>query len=192
MNAPKTLNKAVFLDKDGTINEEANHLSHYKDLKLLPHSAEAIRLLNEAGYKVIVISNQAGIARGLFSEDMLQAIDKTLQKELLNRGAFVNAIYYCPHHPEHGCYPYRQVCTCRKPHTGLVERAAKEYNIDLKSSFFVGDHANDVKTGRNAQMKTVFVMTGHGKEEFEEVQKNGKPDHVAQDLLEAVKWILKK
>lgn len=186
------MNKAVFLDKDGTVIEEANYLSHYKDLKLLPHSAEAIRMLNEAGYKVIVISNQAGVARGYCGEDMLQAIDKTLQKELLNRGAFVNAIYYCPHHPEHGCYPYRQVCTCRKPHTGLVEQAAKEYNIDLKSSYFVGDHANDVKTGHNAGTKAVFVMTGHGKEELEEVNQNHKPDHVAQDLLEAVKWILKK
>jgi len=184
------VNKAVFLDKDGTISEEAGYLSHYRDLNIFPHSAEAIKLLNEAGYKVIVISNQSGVARGYLGEDMLQAIDKTLQKKLLNRGAILSAIYYCPHHPEYGVYPYRQDCACRKPHTGLVEKAARDFDLDLKSSFFVGDHANDVATGRQAGMKTAFVLTGHGQEELAEL--DPKPDFVADDLLGAVKWILKK
>ncbi len=182
------MNKAVFLDKDGTINEDLGYISHYRDLKLLPHSAAAIKLLNDAGYKVIVISNQSGVARGMFGEDMLQAINKTLQKHLLSKGAFVDDIYYCPHHSEHGEYPYRRECDCRKPGIGLFKKAAKRHDIDLAKSFMIGDHARDIEAGHKAGTKSILVLTGH------EIEKDckDKPEHVAKDLLEAVKWILKK
>jgi len=180
------MNKAVFLDKDGTINEDTGYVSHYHDLKLLPHSAEAIKLLNEAGYKVIVISNQSGVARGYLGEDMLQTLNKTLQKKLLVKGAFVDEIYYCPHHAEHGLFPYRRECECRKPNIGLIKKAVKRHNIDLSKSFMVGDHSKDIEAGHKAGTKTVLVLSGHGKESEMKI----KPDHTTKDLLDAVKWIL--
>ncbi|KAF0132875.1 MAG: D-glycero-D-manno-heptose 1 7-bisphosphate phosphatase [Candidatus Saganbacteria bacterium] len=179
------MNKAVFLDKDGTINDSLGYLGHYKELNLLPHSAEAIKLLNEAGYKTIVISNQSGIARGYFSEDMVQAIDKTLQKYLLNQGAFIDAFYYCPHHPEKNC-------DCRKPNIELINKAVKRFDIDIKSSFFIGDNTTDMMAGKKAGLKTIFVLTGHGKKKLDEVKASHNPDYIADHLLEAVKWILKK
>ncbi|HTY12660.1 MAG TPA: D-glycero-beta-D-manno-heptose 1,7-bisphosphate 7-phosphatase [Candidatus Omnitrophota bacterium] len=181
------MNRAVFLDKDGTINEDPGYVSHYRDVKILPHSAEAIKLLNEAGYKVIVITNQAGVARGYFGEDMLQAINKTMQKHLLSKGAYIDDIYYCPHHKEHGHYPYRRECECRKPGTALFKKAAKRHDIDLSRSFMVGDHSGDIEGGNKAGAKTVLVLTGHEKISDMKV----KPDHVADNLLEAAKWILK-
>ena len=181
------MNKAVFLDKDGTINEDPGYLSHYRDLKLLPHAAPAIKLLNEAGFKVIVISNQSAVARGIIGEDMLQSINKALQKQLLSNGAYVDDIYYCPHHPSHGVYPYRNECECRKPHTGLITKAAKKHEIDLSKSFMVGDHSTDIEAGQKAGTKTILVLTGRGREADLKV----KPDHAANNLLEAVKWILK-
>ncbi len=111
-------------------------------------------------------------------------------KQLLSQGAFVDDIYYCPHHTEHGVYPYRQECDCRKPHTGLIKKAVKRHNIDLKQSFMVGDKLSDIDTGKRAEIKTVLVLTGYGKEILKDLKQ--KPDHVAEDLLEGVKWILKK
>ena len=181
------MNKAVFLDKDGTINEDTGYISHYHDLKLLPHSAEAIKLLNEAGYKVIVISNQSGVARGYLGEDMLQTLNKTLQKKLLSKGAYLDEIYYCPHHSEHGVYPYKTECDCRKPNIGLIKKAVKKHDLDLSRSFMVGDHSGDIEAGRKAGAKTVLVLSGHEKESDLKI----KPDHTTKDLLEAVKWILK-
>jgi len=186
------MNKAVFLDKDGTINKDLGYINDPEKLELLPRSAEAVKKLNEAHFKVIVISNQAGIARGLVTENILQNIDKKLQKELLKGGAYINAIYYCPHHPEHGLYPYKKACECRKPHTGLVEQAVSDHSIDLKQSYFVGDKLSDVQTGKAVKVKTVHVLTGKGKKQREEKDyERNKPDFEAEDLLDAVNWILK-
>lgn len=117
------MNKAVFLDRDGTIVEDVGYMNSPEQIQFIPGSIEAIKILNEAGYKVVVISNQAGVARGLVTEDMLQTIDKTLHKWILNGGAHLDGIYYCPHHPEHGVYPYKQACECRKPHPGLIKKS---------------------------------------------------------------------
>jgi len=185
------MNKAAFLDKDGTINEDVGYLDDPNKLVLLPRAAEAIKRLNEHGFKVIIISNQSGIAKGILTEDILQTIDKKLQKELLKLGAYVDAIYYCPHHPEHGLYPYKKVCQCRKPHPGLVKRAEKEHNIDLKSSYFVGDKLSDIETGKAVGIKTILVLTGKGKETKQEQGfSENKPDYEAPDLFHAVNWII--
>jgi len=184
------LNKTIFLDRDGTIIEDSGYISTPEQIKFIPGSIEAIKLLNEAKYKVIVITNQSGVARGLFSEDMLQTIDKTLHKKILNGGAHLDGLYYCPHHPEHGVYPYRRECDCRKPQAGLIKKAAKEHHSDLAQSYMIGDHSCDIGAGSAAGVKTVFLLTGHGTHEQGKLAT--KPNHTAADLLAAVKWVLKQ
>jgi D-glycero-D-manno-heptose 1,7-bisphosphate phosphatase len=178
---------AVFLDRDGTIIEDTGYVSSPEQVKFLPGAIEAIKMLSDAGYKIIIISNQSGVARGLITEDMLQTIDKLIHRTILNGGAHVDGSYYCPHHPEHGVYPYRQACECRKPHTGLIKKAVKEHNLDLARSLMVGDHATDIETAERAGIKSVFVMTGHGEEEKKSLKY--QPEHFAPDLLAAAKWI---
>ncbi len=184
------MNKAIFLDRDGTIVEDIGYLNSPEQIKFIPGSIEAIKKLNEAGYKVVVITNQAGVARGLITEDMLQTIDKTLHKWILNGGAHLDGVYYCPHHPEHGVYPYNQHCECRKPHPGLIKRAHRDFDIDLPQSYMVGDKATDVEAGKRAGTQTILVSSGRGKEEKEKLQQ--KPDYIAKNLLDAVTWLLKK
>ncbi|OGB87488.1 hypothetical protein A3H38_02985 [candidate division WOR-1 bacterium RIFCSPLOWO2_02_FULL_46_20] len=181
------MHKAVFLDRDGTIVEDVGYLNSPQQLQFIPGSIEAIKKLNEAGYKVVVITNQAGVAKGLISEDMLQTIDKTLQKFILSGGAYLDGLYYCPHHPEHGLYPYKQDCQCRKPKPGLFKKAEKDLNIDLARSWMIGDKATDVEAGQRAGTKTVFVMTGKGKKEKDRLRK--KPDYIAENLKQAVAWL---
>lgn len=184
------MNKAVFLDKDGTIIEDVGYMNSPQQIKFLPGSIEAIKMLNETGFKVVVISNQAGVARGLVTEDMLQTIDKVLHRGILNGGAHLDGIYYCPHHPEHGVYPYKQVCECRKPHPGLIKKAQHDLQIDLSQSYMIGDKATDIEAGKGAGTKTIFILTGCGKEEREKLE--SPPNHTAENLLEAVRWILGK
>jgi D-glycero-D-manno-heptose 1,7-bisphosphate phosphatase len=181
------MNKAVFLDRDGTIIEDVGYLSSPEQIKFIPGSIDAIKSLNQSGYKVIVISNQSGVARGHFSEDMLQTVDKVVHRGLLHGGAHVDAHYYCPHHPQHGVYPYKQECDCRKPNTGLVKQAAKKFDIDLKSSFMIGDKATDIELGKRSGVKTAMVRTGYGVKELEKAK---DPDKIAENLAEAVKWVL--
>jgi len=181
-------NKAVFLDRDGTIIEDTGYISTPAQIKFIPGSIAAIKKLNQAGYKVIVITNQSGVARGLFSEDMLQTIDKVVHRQILNGHAQVDGFYYCPHHPEHGVYPYKQKCDCRKPEIGLIKKAVKEHQIELDGSWLVGDHSCDIAAGQKAGVQTVFVLTGHGAKERENLP--AKPGHTAADLAAAVKYIL--
>lgn len=181
-------NKAVFLDRDGTIIEDLDYLNSPKQIKFIPGAIEAIKKLTSAGYKIIIISNQSAVARGLLTEDMLQTIDKIIHKTVLHGGGHIDGSYYCPHHPEHGIYPYKQECECRKPHSGLIKRAAREHALDLSASFLVGDKVSDIETGKRVGIKTVFVLTGHGREEQSLLKE--APEQVANDLPEAVKWIL--
>jgi D-glycero-D-manno-heptose 1,7-bisphosphate phosphatase len=176
--------KAVFLDRDGTVNKEVNYLSKIQQLEILPNSAKAIKLLNENNFKVIVITNQSGVARGYFSKETLEEINDHLKGELAKDGAQIDAMYYCPHHPEEGC-------ECRKPRPGMIERAKRKFDLDLSFSFIVGDTINDLETGHNIGCKTVLVLTGYGKRELNE-QENWslQPDFIAQDLLDAVMWII--
>lgn len=172
---------ALFLDRDGTINVEAEYLSDPDRVELIPGSAEAIREANEAGIRVIVITNQSGVARGLHSEADVLAVHRRLEELLAAHRARLDALYYCPHHPDVGSPPYRKVCNCRKPKTGMLEQAAKSHGIDLASSFVVGDKCSDIEAGRNARCGTVLVLTGYGRIE------SGlcRPDHVADNLYAA-------
>jgi D-glycero-D-manno-heptose 1,7-bisphosphate phosphatase len=186
--------RAVFLDRDGTINEEVGYLSDPDGLVILPGAAEAIRKVNGLSMPVVVISNQSGIARGYFDEAALAAIHERLKNELDKQGAYLNGIYYCPHHPEGTVPEYTQECRCRKPGTALVEKAAMELGIDLEASFMVGDHIKDIQLARAAGMTAVMIMTGHGQEEWDNADDRNRSmaDYVAADLASAVAWILQK
>ena len=166
------------MDRDGVITEERGYLKNADEMIVYDYSRECVQILHNLGYLVIVITNQSGVARGFFSEDEL----KMMNMRLINDTA-VDAVYYCPHHPDGKIKKYRKSCDCRKPNIGLIEIACKEYDIDLTRSYFIGDRECDIKTGWNAGIKTILVRTGYGSEE----EKKGlHSDYVVNDLRDAV------
>jgi D-glycero-D-manno-heptose 1,7-bisphosphate phosphatase len=184
--------RAVFLDRDGTLNEEVGYVNHIDRVFLLPRAAEAIRLLNQNGLKAVVVTNQSGVARGYFPESLVRQVHEKIQDLLKREGAHLDGIYYCPHHPEVGVPPYRQKCRCRKPETGMVEEAVKALDIDCSRSYVVGDRGKDIEFAQQIGAQGVLVLTGYGKGEWEYsgARWKVKPDHLARDLYEAVQWIL--
>jgi D-glycero-D-manno-heptose 1,7-bisphosphate phosphatase len=180
---------AVFLDRDGTINEEVGYLSRLEQLQLFPSSSAAIRILNQRGIPVIVVTNQSGVARGYFKEDFVHEVHSFLQEQLGMEDAHIDAFYYCPHHPTEGLSPYLQVCSCRKPEVGMLQQAARDLHLDLSRSYMVGDMMKDVLAGKKAGTKGILVMTGYGP--GEKPDKGLLPDYTAPDLLAAVDWIMK-
>ncbi|HEX9545625.1 MAG TPA: HAD family hydrolase [Pyrinomonadaceae bacterium] len=187
------MNRAVFIDRDGTISEEVGYINHLSRFRLFPYSAAALKQLHQAGYLAIVITNQAGVARGYFSEEMVQAIHERMTEELEVGGAALDAIYYCAHHPSVGQPPFRLHCDCRKPKPGLLLRAARDFDIDLENSWMIGDRYSDIELAANAGVKSVLVLSGYGRGEWEHQRDNWalQPDLVADDLLEAVSLICK-
>jgi D,D-heptose 1,7-bisphosphate phosphatase len=186
-------NRVVFLDRDGTLCEEVGYLSSVEQMRLIPRSGEAVRLLNQKGYKVVVITNQAGVARGFFPEAVLEGLHAEMVRQLREEGAYLDGIYYCPHHPSDGFPPYRQECNCRKPATGLLERAAADLNLDLLSGYMIGDHFSDVECGQRVGAETVLLLTGHGQEALAKRESWPRPpSFIATDLYEAVLWVLGK
>ena len=183
----------MFLDRDGTICEEVGYIGSAGQVRLIPRSGEAVRLLNERGFKVVVVTNQSGVARGFFPESRLKEVHAELARQLRENQAYVDAIYYCPHHPTEGSGAYVRECECRKPATGLILRAAEDLKLDVPSSYVIGDHFSDVECGQRAGAKTVLLLTGHGREAL---AKRGKwarePDHITADLYEAVRWVLNR
>ena len=174
---------AFFLDRDGTVCKEVNYLSRPEDLYIFPFAVEAIKLLNEKGFFVILITNQSGIGRGYFGEKDLNEIHQKLEKELVENKAKLDAIYYCPHVSE-------DFCDCRKPKSGMIEQAATDFEIDLENSWMIGDKIADVKAGINAKVKTCLVLTGYGKKEVENLET--QPDLIAENLLDAVEKIVNR
>ncbi len=183
-------NIGIFLDRDGTINEEAEFLSSPADVRLIPGAAEAIHEANELGVKVVIVTNQSGIARGLLTEEQLESIHEKLIGLLLESAATIDAIYFCPHHPDFGEPRYRKECDCRKPRTGMLVQAAREHNIDLKHSFVIGDKLIDMQTGNNAGATTILVLTGYGKRELGLCDRDhARIDYVAEDLRDAIRYV---
>jgi D-glycero-D-manno-heptose 1,7-bisphosphate phosphatase len=183
--------RCVFLARDGTINREVHHLRRLEELELLEGVPEGIRLLNRAGWRVIVVTNQAAVARGLLSEERLGEIHQELQAMLAREGAYVDAIYYCPHHPTEGFGRYRLECTCRKPQPGSIQRAARELGLDLAQSYCIGDKRSDLEAGRTAGCHTILVRTGYGVVTAAQLDGESiRPDYIATNLLEAAQWIL--
>jgi D-glycero-D-manno-heptose 1,7-bisphosphate phosphatase len=182
---------AVFFDRDGTLIEDVGYLRTPDELRLLPGAAASLRRLNDRQILTCVVSNQSGIARELFTEDDLAGIHQRMEKDLAAAGAHLDRIYYCPHHPTEGRPPYNIECTCRKPRTGMLERAARECAIDLARSFIVGDKALDIEAGKRAGMKSILVLTGFGRSSVEECRRTGiDPDFTVPTVVEAVEYIM--
>jgi D-glycero-D-manno-heptose 1,7-bisphosphate phosphatase len=176
---------AVFLDRDGTINEEMGYINHLSRFQVLPQAIAAIRLLNEAGFKVVIITNQSGAARGYFPPALVDEVHVHLQQLLAAGGAHLDGVYACRHRPD-------EHCACRKPRPTLILNAARDLDLDLQRSYAVGDRYRDVETAGNAGVKGILVLTGYGRGEYEHLRQAAKvqPVSVASDLLEAVTWIL--
>ncbi len=169
--------KTVFIDRDGTLIEEVNFLSRLEDLRFFDYTDEAIRLLKESGFLIVVVTNQSGIGREIFAESAMHDVHAQIQTDLTEK---LDAFYFCPHLPTDGC-------TCRKPNVGMIEAACANFAIDLENSWIIGDKAIDVETGFNARIKTALVLTGYGQKAIETLKR--KPDLIAENLLEAVKSI---
>jgi D-glycero-D-manno-heptose 1,7-bisphosphate phosphatase len=178
---------AVFLDRDGTIAEEVGYLNHPSRFRIFPFAAAAIRSLNEAGLPVVVVSNQSGVGRGYFPESLVHSVNELMKKDLAATGARIDAVYYCLH-------TSADLCDCRKPKTGLLERAAREHALDLQRSFVVGDRYGDIELARNVRARGILVRTGYGEGElaWHSAKWPTQPDFVAEDLSKAADWILRQ
>lgn len=177
------INKAIFLDRDGVICENRDdYVKSWDEFVFLPQAKQAIKKMNGLNYKVIIITNQSCINRGIISEDKFWEINNSMIKDLKKLRAKIDAIYFCPHLPQDDC-------NCRKPKIGNILKAQKELNIDLKKSFFIGDSISDIRTGKSANCKTILVLTGKGKQELKSIDKKINPDFIVEDLNQAVDLI---
>src|SRR6476469_2621212 len=181
MSERQFLRPAVFLDRDGTIGEEMGYVNHIDRFQVFPYAAEAIRNLNEADIPVMVVTNQSGIARNIFPESLVHEVHKKMVAELAKGGAWIDAIYFCPHKSE-------DACVCRKPNPGLLEQAAREHGLELPGSWVVGDRYADLEMGHAAGARGILVMTGYGRGEYELHRERWakQPDPLAADLREEV------
>lgn len=186
MTETRALRPGVFLDRDGTISEEVGYLNHVSRFRILPRAAESVRRLNEAGMPVIVVTNQSGVGRDYFPESLVHSVHELMIQQLAAAGAHLDAIYYCPH-------ASADVCECRKPKTGMLERAAEEHAIDLQHSIVVGDRHGDVELAYRVGARSILVRTGYGEGElyWNAAKWRIQPDFVAADLADAVHWILR-
>lgn len=185
------MKRAVFLDRDGTVIEEVGYLNRVDRVAFFPWSVDAIRVLNEAGLLVVIVTNQAGVARGYFDEALVRDVHALIDRRVREGGARIDGYYYCPHHPDGVVEPFRVKCECRKPKPGMIRRAALDLGIDVAGSFVVGDRWLDVETGRAAGAKTVLVRTGYGHEE-ESHPSAVTSDRVADNLMDAAAWIIRE
>jgi D-glycero-D-manno-heptose 1,7-bisphosphate phosphatase len=178
---------AVFLDRDGTIAEEVGYLNHASRFRMFPFVAAAIRRLNEAGLPVVVVTNQSGVGRGYFPESLVRSVNELMEKQLAAQGAHIDAIYYCPH-------TSADSCDCRKPKTGMLDRAAREHALELGRSFIVGDRYGDIELAHNVRGRGILVRTGYGEGElaWHSAKWPVPPDFVADDLSKAADWILRQ
>ncbi|MBI2524913.1 MAG: HAD family hydrolase [Candidatus Rokubacteria bacterium] len=183
---------AVFMDRDGCLTEEMGYVNHVSRIRLLPRTAQAVRRLNHAGVPAVMVTNQSGIARGYFSEEILHAANAEMLSQLAALGGHLDGLYICTHHPEEGEPPYRADCDCRKPRPGLLLRAASDLDLDLAASVVIGDKISDVGVAHAVGAAGVLVLTGYGRGEWEHRRQHWrlKPDHIAEDLFDAVEWAL--
>jgi len=184
--------KVIFLDRDGTLIEEKDFLTNVDDIEIFPHSSEAIGILRKLGYLIVVVSNQSGVARGYLTEQQVIEINEEIFRRLEEQDARPDLFFYCPHHPEATLAEYRVECDCRKPAPGMVRMAEQLLNIDIRTSFSIGDKLSDVQLCQNLGGRGLLVLTGYGKSELEKSESTGvRPDYIADNLLDAAHWIEK-
>lgn len=188
------MEKIVFLDRDGTLNEEVNYLYRPEDMSLFEGVGPALRRLKEAGFKLVVITNQAGVARGYYTEEDVKALHRYMNDLLAAEGAEIDGFYYCPHHPVHGIGRYKKECSCRKPGIGMFLQAEEKFAVDKLHSYMIGDKLLDAQAGKNYGLTSILVGTGYGKELYESGQAGKEEavpyDHYAENLSQAADWIL--
>jgi histidinol-phosphate phosphatase family protein len=177
------MNKAVFLDRDGTIIEEKNYLSDPAQVNILPGVGRGLQLLSNHGFKLILTTNQSGIARKYFTLSQLKSVHKKMVMLLAKSGVKLDAIYYCPHAPD-------DRCSCRKPLIGMILKAKTRFNLDLTKSYSIGDKLTDVQLAHNFNGKGILVLTGYGKKERGLITKQTKPEFISKTLYETAKWII--
>ncbi len=182
---------AVFLDRDGTLNEERGYIDRLDLLVLFPWTADAIRLLNRAGFATVVVTNQSAIGRGIVDERFVREVHAALDDRLAAGRARIDRYYFCPHHPEAMAEPFRCPCRCRKPGPGMIEQACREMDIDLRRSVMVGDRWLDFACGQAAGTRSVLVRTGHGAHEEAHAPEGARADAILNNLMEAAGWILR-
>lgn len=183
--------KAVFLDRDGTLNKDVGYPNSIEAIEIYPYSYQAVSKINSAGLLVVVVTNQSGIGRGLIEEKNLRAIHQHMQNLFLRNHARLDGMYYCPHYLDAVNPAYRKDCSCRKPNTGMAIKAAEDLNVTLQGSYMVGDKMEDIQFGLNIEAVPVLCLTGHGTQTLRTLtEKRINPAFVAQDLLEATEWIL--
>jgi D-glycero-D-manno-heptose 1,7-bisphosphate phosphatase len=185
------MRQAVFLDRDGTLVEERRYSDRLDLLTLFPWTADALRLLNRAGFATVVVTNQAAIGRGLIDEPFLAGVHTTLDTRLASGNARIDRYYFCPHHPDATLEQYRRTCSCRKPGAGMIEQACREMDIDPQRSVMVGDRWRDVACGQSAGTRTILVRSGHGADEEAHAPEGARADAILNNLMEAVGWILR-
>jgi D-glycero-D-manno-heptose 1,7-bisphosphate phosphatase len=183
---------AVFVDRDGTLLEEANYLDRIERFAFFPYSIDAIRLLSRAGFAVVVITNQSGVGRGMYEESFVTRTHDVMKERLAEAGVRVDGYYYCPHHPEATIERYRQDCECRKPRPGMLRQAARDLDLDLARSFSIGDKWTDVQVGSAAGGRGVLVRTGYGRSSEASLPPDVRPAHIADNVVAAVSWILEQ
>jgi D,D-heptose 1,7-bisphosphate phosphatase len=180
-------NRAIFLDRDGTLNEDPGYLGEANNVKLFPGTEKALVRLKNLGFNLVVISNQSGIARGLLTVEQVEAVNYRINELLLNFDVQIDGFYFCSAHPD---FSSEEECECRKPSPKLIIKAANEHQIDLSASYFIGDAVSDIECGINAKVKTILVKTGRGKESLSILQNENKmPSFVADNLIDACKFI---
>ena len=185
---------AVFLDRDGTINEQMGYINHLSRFNILPGVPEAIKLLNNRGFLAIIVSNQSGVARGYFPMELVGEVHSFLMRSLKEKGAGLDGIFFCPHHPRGAVAEYRSACECRKPRPGLIDQACEKFDIEMSKSYMIGDRYLDMELAHSVKIGGIMVETGYG---LGDIAHNLpkfpiKPVFIAQDLLHAVRWIVEK
>jgi D-glycero-D-manno-heptose 1,7-bisphosphate phosphatase len=182
--------RAVFFDRDGTLIEEVGYLDRVDRLRLFPETVDALRVLQRAGFRLIIATNQSGIAQGLFTEPFVRDLHDHLAQRLARGGVRLDGVYYCPHHPEAKLADYRVACECRKPGPGLLHQAARDLDLDLTRSYMIGDRWRDLRAGQAVGNASILVRTGYGASDEAHPPDGARADVVVDNLAAAASWIL--
>lgn len=184
-------NKAVFLDRDGTLIQERGHIGNIRQVRFIKGTFKALKQLSQKGYKLVIVSNQSGIARGILSQAQVEKVNRHIIESLSSHKIKIDALYYCPHHPKYGNGRYQKKCACRKPASGMAKTAQKKLKLSLRKCYVIGDKRTDIEMAQKIKSKGILVLTGFGREEWSTAgNHSGQPDFLARNILDAASWIV--